>query len=415
MFFLDDPETIRHGYYLINDNIKTLSKFEAFQLSGKDWSKIKFIFNDDVFEKYDWTVEPTDDIYELYRQRAQQLREKYDYLVLMYSGGIDSHTVLETFLQNNIKLDEICSFSTSDVVSKTDKLNQEIFNSALPFVNTLDKTKTSIVFRNVEIGKLIIDSWNDEFHCENFQYYTSNAQWVTVARSNKLKFSIKEHMALTEKGKTICYIWGAEKPSLTIQENKYALRVVDAAVDFGTREYINRTINKDKFSNFYDEAFYICRDFPKISIKQAHLLVKLINTIPNTDNRVCDSTELPSTGPYVTHHIVDNNIKYLTKKTVDGCIYPNAILNRFGDDKLYNSSLILTPKDDWFALSNHPNRWRFENQLRKVISENMNYFKYNYSDDYRFFKNEKHKNIIPVKAVPIASQLYFIKEVQHNE
>jgi diphthamide synthase (EF-2-diphthine--ammonia ligase) len=33
------------------------------------------------------------------------LRDKYDYLILYYSGGSDSWTVLNTFLENNIKLD----------------------------------------------------------------------------------------------------------------------------------------------------------------------------------------------------------------------------------------------------------------------------------------------------------------------
>ena len=43
----------------------------------------------------------------MYVERCNQLRDKYDYLVLHYSGGSDSHNILHTFLTNNIKLDEI--------------------------------------------------------------------------------------------------------------------------------------------------------------------------------------------------------------------------------------------------------------------------------------------------------------------
>ena len=103
MFFIDDEEFTKYGYYNV-DGFKTLSKLEAWQLSKGDFNKIKFIYNDDHFSKIDWSVEPKEDIYELFRQRAQQLREKYDYIVLIYSGGVDSHTILETFLKNNIQI-----------------------------------------------------------------------------------------------------------------------------------------------------------------------------------------------------------------------------------------------------------------------------------------------------------------------
>jgi hypothetical protein len=105
MFFEDKEEFTKHGYYLVH-GIKTLSKFEAWKLSGGDIDCVRFIFNDDVFEKEDWTEEPTEDIYELYAQRAIQLRKDYDYLVLMYSGGIDSHVMLKTFLENSIQIEK---------------------------------------------------------------------------------------------------------------------------------------------------------------------------------------------------------------------------------------------------------------------------------------------------------------------
>jgi hypothetical protein len=411
MFFSEDTEFTKHGYYQI-DNIKTLSKFEAYQLSGKDWSKVKFIFNDEIYDQYDWTVEPEEDIYELYRQRAHQLREKYDYLVLMYSGGVDSHTVLETFLNNNIKLDEVCTFSTSDFTKKYDKLNQEVFNSAVPFINSLNLSKLGIIFRTIEIGQLIIDQWDDEFHFENFQFYANSAQWITVSRSYKFKSKIKDHMNLIEKGKTVCYIWGADKPSISIQENKYVFTVNDASVDFGTRQYVTRSIMKDNFSNFYDEAFYISRDAPKISIKQSHLLVKLMKTIPVNDARLRLKTELSSTGPFVVHHKQENTPIYLSKKTVDGTIYPKAILSNFGDDKLYNSSLILSPKDDWFSLSSHNNRWKFEQKIKNLVNENRSYFKYDHSaPDYRLFKKEEYKNIIPNHAVYFFSKYHVIGDI----
>ena len=127
MFFIDDEEFTKYGYYDV-EGFKTLSKLEAWQLSKGDFNKIKFIYNDYHFSKIDWSVEPKEDIYELFRQRAQQIREKYDYVVLVYSGGVDSHTVLETFLRNNIHINEICSFGNPELVDKEKSINIEVFN-----------------------------------------------------------------------------------------------------------------------------------------------------------------------------------------------------------------------------------------------------------------------------------------------
>ena len=208
MFFINDPEYTKHGYYLVNGT-KTFSKFEAWQLSGNDIDKIQFIFNDDVFGAIDTTKEPEEDIYELYRQRAVQLRKDYDYIVLIYSGGVDSHTVLETFLDNNLKIDEICTFSNNDVQAKTEKFNQEIYNAAIPFVETLDLKKLGTKFRLVNIGQMVIDQLSDTHHFENFQHYSLSTPFWRTAVSNQVGHSRREWRRVIGYSRrertTICY------------------------------------------------------------------------------------------------------------------------------------------------------------------------------------------------------------------
>jgi len=58
-------------------------------------------------DRLDWTVEPEESLSNLYRKRAQRLREEYDCLILMYSGGSDSHQALMAFLKAGIHLDEV--------------------------------------------------------------------------------------------------------------------------------------------------------------------------------------------------------------------------------------------------------------------------------------------------------------------
>jgi len=375
MFFDNDQEITKHGYYQVN-GIKTLSKFEAFKFADGNIDRIEFIYNDALMDQQDWTKEPEENIYELYTERARQLRNKYDYLVLLYSGGIDSHTILESFLNNSIHLDEICTFTNSKVENKTGKFNQEVFNSAIPFVSSLDLDRLKTKFRLFDVSDLIINQYQDEFHFEHHHLYNQGPgnNWSSAVRSHVLKSKIQDHLKLTEQGKTVCYIWGFDKPTLTFENNKYFVRFADNSIDLNMRQYINRKTLISKFANFYDEPFYICKEFPKISIKQGHLLFNLIKTIKTTDPILKSQDEIPTTGPFIVHHRAEY-FRFLPKKIVDGTIYPRASLSQFGDDKT-KGSIILTAKDDWFNRSNHDNQHRWFQNLDTLIKQNQGLYKF---------------------------------------
>jgi len=376
MFFNDDPELTKHGYYLVN-GIKTFSKFEAWQLSGKDMSQIQFIFNDDLFSNYDWTVEPKEDIYELYRRRAEQLRRDYDYIVVVYSGGIDSHTVLETFLQNNIKVDEICTFINAELGEKDKKFNQEIFNAAIPFVQSLDLKKLGTEFRLIDIGRIIVDQLSDEYHFENLEHHGMiHTFWKTAVSSYKLKASIPKHLNLINQGKKVCYIWGHDKPSIKIVNNNYCLYIPDGFMGFRAQQYINRVDLKNKFDNFYDEMFYTCREGLDIAVKQGHMLVNLMKTIPPDDDRIKPIQEITIWGPYVEYQ----PNRWLSKSTVDQCVYPKAIISMFANDKLFRGSRIFAGKDKWFYDSNHPNKNKFVQKINQIVKDNTGFFRYRPKD-----------------------------------
>ena len=94
------------GFYMLGGK-KFYTKPEALVEATKTGIFPEWNFNRNVFDSYNWSVEPNIDIKELYRLRALQLREKYDYLILAYSGGADSHNILLSFMRQNIHIDEI--------------------------------------------------------------------------------------------------------------------------------------------------------------------------------------------------------------------------------------------------------------------------------------------------------------------
>ena len=94
------------GYYTVG-NREFFSKIQACIHATTTNQDPIWHFNNDVFNNFDWTIEPSETLDELYNARARQLREEYDYVALSYSGGSDSHNILMSFLRQGLHIDEL--------------------------------------------------------------------------------------------------------------------------------------------------------------------------------------------------------------------------------------------------------------------------------------------------------------------
>ena len=94
------------GYYQVGDRIFS-SKTGALLHASSTKQDLSWHFAKEEFAKVNWRQKMGLDLRALYRMRAQQLREKYSYLMLCWSGGADSTTMLLAFLNNGIRLDEV--------------------------------------------------------------------------------------------------------------------------------------------------------------------------------------------------------------------------------------------------------------------------------------------------------------------
>jgi len=83
MFVNDQMPTSREkmGWHEVN-GIRYLNKYHALENCPADhWPR--WNFNNDVYRLIDWGKEPEEDLYDIYKQRALQLRKNYDYLLLL--------------------------------------------------------------------------------------------------------------------------------------------------------------------------------------------------------------------------------------------------------------------------------------------------------------------------------------------
>jgi hypothetical protein len=97
---------LRNGYYTVGNEV-FLSKTAALIRATSIDTHPSWHFNNEVFDRVDWQTCPTQTLTELYHARARQLRERYDWLAVHYSGGSDSFTALKSMLDSGNPPDEV--------------------------------------------------------------------------------------------------------------------------------------------------------------------------------------------------------------------------------------------------------------------------------------------------------------------
>jgi hypothetical protein len=327
------------GYYRVGD-LKFYSKLEAIEAMQKTGIHLHWDFNETAFSCYDWTVEPTETISELYKQRAEQLRAQYDYIVLFWSGGADSETVLRSFLDNDIKMDEIVTYSNYDASkNKMDFMNGELFYRTIPKAEKLKYDYPWMKFRILEVSEMT----NDSFVDNKFDWIYNMNMFFTpnhVARIDMHK-KVKEWADIIDSGKKLCVLWGHDKPRILHENDKFSLRFIDL-VDNGPN--VDSISGKNPYT---DELFYWTPDLPKLVIKQAHIVMKFL--------KQTHSSPFISKAKSDIAYIVRNGEKHwLSSEGLHNIIYPNW--RPEGLDSGKPASILLSPRDNWFFNSDSLNQ-----------------------------------------------------------
>ena len=267
------------GYYVANGQ-KYYSKVEAIMSLPANNYDIRWWFHDDVFESFNWQEEPVETLDDLYSERARQLRDEYDYLVLCFSGGADSIQVLETFERNNIPFDEIHwhgSFETDKTklfLSKDPSFfNAEIYNIAEPRIRELQKKYPNLKVSSYDWTRDIINDYNSD---KNFDWiYHAGCRFTPnmVGRSHIHSYT-RDLRNLHDSGKKVAFVWGVDKPRIMLRPDGWYLFFLDVVTSLST----NVRSNLLKLNNEIDELFYWSPHGAKILAKQAHIIKRYIES-----------------------------------------------------------------------------------------------------------------------------------------
>lgn len=327
-----------NGYYLVDNKI-FYNKFFAIIEASKNQKNIEWLYHTDIYEKASLSFRNYDtSLQEIYKKRALQLRDSYDYLILNYSGGSDSHNILLTFLKNNIKLDHIY---VQWPISLTDKgiytpnsVDKSNFNFSSEWDLVIKKDLEWISVNHPDI-KIEIDDWSltvkENFYSDDL-YQNDITNLPSIARAQKQNTFSKEESRLSNKGLKVGSIYGVDKPFILIKDDIPYFRFAD-----GTLMTRPNPENPDGL-----EYFYFTPNMPEIPILQTYKLYQYYKLNKKEFHLVCDLNYKKNFYPEEYKKIFNYNS---WRKTFDQynenfklVCYPYWDFNRFQAEK--GSSII---------------------------------------------------------------------------
>ena len=273
-------------------------------VSGRhiDWD-----YHDSIFGQARWNIEPPVDLKELYRQRALQLREAYDHLVLFYSGGVDSWNILKTFIDNDIRLDEIYMFGAFEAEEKeysrwgqstTPGYYTREIQQTLPLVKKLAESH-NIKVNVYDWTRAIIDAANDPDW-----FWTAGVRFdPTCMVRSKFHKVFREHNELLHKGKKVGFVYGVDKPRLLRDDTNIYFAFLDVIMTTGTLP--TNDILGEYWEN--DEYFYWSPNLPELAVKQSHVVVNWLRA-NNKLHLIKHMTNISSFHDEAYYHEVNTSI-----------------------------------------------------------------------------------------------------------
>ena len=263
----------RLGEYCVG-GLRFINKYDALVFATETNQSVAWDFNDAVFSCFDWTVTIPEGIDELYKRRAQQLRDKYDYVSLFFSGGVDSTNVLHAFIDNGIQLDEVvmfkprCHVHNPLATTLSDNMYSELEFAALPHLQKY------LVGSGVKVRTIYFEDALDALLKNNThasQFYKLNFLTPTALARVAMAVTDPDWRGLYDAGKNVAHIQGIDRPFLAKHGADYTFTFSDfAAVFVFEGAETNETSEKIK-AHQHHEFFYWTPDMPKLAIKQAQI------------------------------------------------------------------------------------------------------------------------------------------------
>jgi hypothetical protein len=288
---------------------------------------------------FDWRVEPPGTLREWYCRRAWQLREKYDNIIIMFSGGIDSTAMLRTFVDNGIPFEGVASYGSFGMNRAEQYLrNQEIFKVAIPFIRDLQQRyRLHINYHLIDdVGLYKVYDDADWFQSAHNGLFSPEVAFYRHFGSDPW---ILDHC---QRGRTVL-LRGVDKPRIIFEDNTWKVIFLDIGsqtlADHWQRDH----------DNLYYDFFYWSPDMPEVVSKQAHAVRNFFQG--------WDPNSLAFRQLFSRQHQVYKRSQYVSY--IDPIIYEDYVAERPGEPRKYFS----------LGKSQHQNYWQKDDAFFAGASE----------------------------------------------
>jgi hypothetical protein len=266
-----------NGIYWVGD-VPFECKVSALNYASATNQQVSWDYYDSVFSSKDWSIPVEQTLAELYKQRAQQLRDNHEYLSLCFSGGADSTNVLHSFVDNGIFLDEIVMFRPSlFTASNTDKSSENIWSEidyvAIPHLkNYIDAGKTSV--RIIDLNEIVKEFVYNKEAVDSLR----GLKYISATNILKNATFSRDHAwnARLLSGKPICHIIGMDKPVVSYDAGMYYFQFMDGSGLGNIATGTSGIVEMQSMQTL--KPFYWSPDLPELLIKQCQT-VKAASTM----------------------------------------------------------------------------------------------------------------------------------------
>jgi hypothetical protein len=382
------------GYYQVNGQIFQ-HKRDAMIMASQTKSEVQWFFNNETYDRCNWEKEPDVSLERLYHIRAQQIRDQYDYVIVMASGGADSTNVIYSFLKNGIHIDEIIAsapmsglrdWKWSDSDLRPENLISETKFAQFPL---LDEIRNN--WPNVKIT--INDYFEDILNYQTDEIINSGSFWMNLSSAKHYLEKFSHIKNLAESGKRIAKIYGTDKPILYKSQtgNIYSL-IQDGTVGIGLH-----ASTRIDYPNLEPVFFYFTPDLPEIIIKMSHVVANWMY-LPGNEKAL----NLMATANMSKAQ--QNSIERISQyhRTITPIIYP--ALGKFDVFQTYKglTGIAFLDADEWFVKL-HGNTYA----AQRIISDVNNFMN---SVDQKFVYSDFNKLSVCLVHWKIGHENSFLKK-----
>lgn len=347
---------LMHGYYKVGQK-QFAYKIMALIEASKTNESVEWIFHDNVWDHAFKTIKPNLNLDQLYKQRAQQLRDQYDYLICSYSGGSDSWTIVNTFLKHNIFLDEIYirwpmkAIKGSKIIYTPNTNDRSAANSLSEWDFVIEKD-IEIFKEKSPKTKITIYDWTEDVNSEilESEFFVTN-HFLSLWNIKRFVTQGNLETKMLDSGKKVGVIFGIDKPILKYYNNGLHMNFIDHMVALAF---------SDGWKESKVEYFYWTPDMPEIVVSQCKKIFDWIKSKPAALEIIKKS------NTWLNDRLYNDMIKSIC--------FPEYDLNKFQVDK--PTSILYSEKEEWaFKLPEYEraiDKWKWHSdQYFKLINPNL--------------------------------------------